>query len=165
MGSVLDFLFSDLESSSRDLPFDIMAATMMPSVVLALSLSVLMHHGLFIRGEWHLQAPVIVSGHVLAFLLLVVKQHLFNRGPFGDVAVPAAAYLLGLFVSISVYRLYFHRLRRFPGPRLAALSKVWHVWECRDSRGHHLLETWHQKYGSFVRTGESARLRHDADMS
>jgi cytochrome P450 len=130
-----------------------MAATAIPSVILALSLSVLMHVCLFIRGEWHLQAPAIVSGHVLAFVLLLVKQYFVDHGPFGEVAIPAATYVCGLLVCISVYRLYFHRLRSFPGPRLAALSKLWHVWKCRDSRGHHVLESWHQQYGSFVRTG------------
>ncbi|KAH6842172.1 hypothetical protein B0I37DRAFT_193496 [Chaetomium sp. MPI-CAGE-AT-0009] len=99
-----------------------MAATMMPSVILALSLSVLMHLGLFMRGEWHLQAPAIVSGHILAFILLLVKQYCVDHGRFGEVALPAATYLCGLLVCISVYRLYFHRLRSFPGPWLAALS-------------------------------------------
>ncbi|OQE89490.1 hypothetical protein PENNAL_c0014G05119 [Penicillium nalgiovense] len=54
-----------------------------------------------------------------------------------------------------VYRLIFHRLKYFPGPKLAAVSKLWHVWKCRDSRGHLVLEAWHEKYGEFVRTGPS----------
>lgn len=62
-------------------------------------------------------------------------------------------HFLPLFGSITIYRLYFHRLNRFPGPRLAAVTKLWHVWQCRDSRNHQVLEKLHQEYGSFVRTG------------
>ncbi|KAJ5931968.1 hypothetical protein N7516_006457 [Penicillium verrucosum] len=47
----------------------------------------------------------------------------------------------------------FHRLKHFPGPKLAAVTKLWHVWKCRDSRGHLVLQEWYEKYGEFVRTG------------
>ena len=31
--------------------------------------------------------------------------------------------------SVLLYRVLFHRLRGFPGPKLAAISKLWHVYE------------------------------------
>ncbi|KAK4868972.1 hypothetical protein LT330_006581 [Penicillium expansum] len=37
----------------------------------------------------------------------------------------------------------------------AAVTKLWHVWKCRDSRGHLVLQAWYEKYGEFVRTGPS----------
>ena len=133
------------------------AATMLKNVVIASLLGISMHHGLYIHGEWHLQAPIILSTHVLAFILLCAIQEYFvsSRLSSGlvEIAVLATVYFCSLLGSIGVYRLCFHRLRAFPGPRLAALSKLWHVWQCRDSRGHHVLESWHQRYGSFVRTG------------
>ncbi|KAL9593418.1 MAG: hypothetical protein Q9179_005896 [Wetmoreana sp. 5 TL-2023] len=46
----------------------------------------------------------------------------------------------------------FHRLRNFPGPRFAAVSKLWHIWQCRDSRNHLVLEDLRRQYGSFVLT-------------
>jgi hypothetical protein len=127
-------------------------------VVFALLLGALMHHGVFIRGEWHLQASAIVGGHVFSLLLLLVRQHFLNR-PLGEITAPSAAYVVGLLASISLYRIFFHRLRAFPGPRLAALSKLWHVWKCRDSRGHHVLESWRKQYGTFVRTGEDRGIQ------
>ncbi|KAL8735761.1 MAG: hypothetical protein Q9166_000624 [cf. Caloplaca sp. 2 TL-2023] len=64
----------------------------------------------------------------------------------------SAYYTIGLFVSIIMYRILLHRLRRFPGPPLAAASKLWHVWQCRNSRNHIVLESLREKYGPFVRT-------------
>ncbi|KAI0110725.1 benzoate 4-monooxygenase cytochrome P450 [Nemania sp. FL0031] len=106
-------------------------------------LGITLHQLLFIRGEWHLQSHVIVVSHICALFILLV----FNTIYF------AIIYVTSLLTSIAIYRLFFHRLRNFPGPRLAALTKLWHVWKCRDSRGHHVLEAWHQQYGPLVRTG------------
>ncbi|KAL9134417.1 MAG: hypothetical protein Q9175_004399 [Cornicularia normoerica] len=62
-------------------------------------------------------------------------------------------YLASLFASIITYRTMFHRLRHFPGPALAKVSKLWHVAHCLDSKNDLLLEGLHQEYGDFVRTG------------
>jgi hypothetical protein len=120
----------------------------------ALALGSVVHHGLFINGEWHLQAPAILACHVLLFPVAFSLEALggFNNIYFRSL-VMGTSYIAGLLLSILVYRLFFHRLRTFPGPRLAALSKLWHVWKCRTSRGHLVLDDWHRKYGTFVRTG------------
>lgn len=65
------------------------------------------------------------------------------------------SFTLGLFLSITIYRLFFHRIRHFPGPLLAALSKLGHSYQCRYSQNHIVLERLHQRYGDFVRTGPS----------
>ena len=52
-----------------------------------------------------------------------------------------------------MYRVFFHRLRNFPGPVLASVSKFWHVAHCLDSKNHILLERLHEEYGDFVRIG------------
>ena len=119
-------------------------------------LGFLAHQLVFIRGEWHLLAPTLVSLHFMLAILLIVAEVQLN----GDVASGSinalgsiTCYSVTLFTSIAIYRIYFHRLRHFPGPRLAAVSKLWHVWQCRDSRNHLVLENLHQQYGPFVRTG------------
>lgn len=56
---------------------------------------------------------------------------------------------------MTIYRLFFHPLRRFPGPVLARVSKLWHVFHCINSRNYLLLDKLHLQYGEFVRTGES----------
>ncbi|PGH12815.1 hypothetical protein AJ79_04039 [Helicocarpus griseus UAMH5409] len=59
------------------------------------------------------------------------------------------AYLL----SLAVYRLYFHPLAKFPGPKYAALSR-WHEFYYDVYAGGKLIfwiEELHKKYGPIVR--------------
>ena len=63
-------------------------------------------------------------------------------------------YLFALFASIAARRLFFHRLQSFPGPILAKVSKLWHLYHCLDSRNHLVLDDLHNRYGDFVRTGQ-----------
>lgn len=133
---------------------------MLSPVSLATLLGVLAHLGLFIRGEWHLRAPGVVVFHavfaVLAWGALTWERPETRLHALGTVIELLSCYMIGLFSSITIYRLFFHRLRHFPGPRLAAVSKLWHVFKCRDSRNHLVLESMNQQYGSFVRTGKLA---------
>ncbi|KAL9122404.1 MAG: hypothetical protein Q9187_001041 [Circinaria calcarea] len=64
-----------------------------------------------------------------------------------------AAYALSLLTSIVIYRKGFHRLRKFPGPFMAGVTKLWHTANTLDSQNHILLDGLHEKYGDFVRTG------------
>ncbi|EXJ59298.1 uncharacterized protein A1O5_12179 [Cladophialophora psammophila CBS 110553] len=62
-----------------------------------------------------------------------------------------AIYLITLYTSIFIYRTFFHRLRAFPGPFWARVSKL---WTCEiHLRGDYHRETvrLHQKYGDIVR--------------
>ncbi|PWY96633.1 benzoate 4-monooxygenase cytochrome P450 [Aspergillus sclerotioniger CBS 115572] len=105
------------------------------------------HHGLFIHGEWHVQAPNILLGHLLAFALL----HAFLDSVIFLSII--TGYLSALISSITIYRVFFHPLRRFPGPLGARITKLWHVWQVRDSRNYRVLDDLHTQYGDFVRTG------------
>ncbi|MCJ1349017.1 hypothetical protein MMC31_007252 [Peltigera leucophlebia] len=65
--------------------------------------------------------------------------------------------LIGLcgfyFVLRSLYRLYFHPLRRFPGPKLAAVTHGYEFYHDVLRRGMYIweIEKMHKKYGSVVR--------------
>lgn len=64
-------------------------------------------------------------------------------------------HLAGIFSSITIYRLFFHRLRRYPGPFLASLTG-WY-WTYLFYRSYHVydeMKTLHDKYGDFVRIGK-----------
>lgn len=135
---------------------------MLLRLLLAVLLGVLAHVGVFIRGEWHLRGPAVVILHV-ALVACILGAETWNHPErryrsLGIVTLLFSCYLFGLFSSISVYRLFFHRLRHFPGPRLAALTKIWHVYQCRDSRNHLVLNSWYKQFGAFVRTGGSAHI-------
>lgn len=121
-------------------------------------LGVTIHLSLFIRGEWHLLAPLVILLHVLVGLvLLAVYAPIDDKCDFLNFTVGAGTlsftYLLGLFGSMATYRIFFHRLRKFPGPHAAALTKLWHVYGCRNSRGYRQLHALQREYGRFVRTG------------
>ena len=128
-------------------------------LLIGLSAGVLVHLCVFKHGEWHMSAPHLLAGHILIILLKLLidfRKHILSHNPLYDSFEPVLGYLVGLFSSIVLYRLSpSHRLRKFNGPRLAAVSKLWQVWQCRDSRNHELMYRLHEKYGDFVRTGRA----------
>ncbi|RAL17616.1 cytochrome P450 [Aspergillus homomorphus CBS 101889] len=105
------------------------------------------HHSLFINGEWHIQAPAVLVSHLGAFGLIILL--------YSIVAYYGTGYLVALFTSITIYRIFFHRLSHFDGPFWARVSKLWHVWKVRDSKNHIFLAGLHAQYGDFIRTGPS----------
>ncbi|KAI8633819.1 cytochrome P450 [Xylariaceae sp. FL1651] len=119
----------------------------------------LLHHGLFINGEWHLSGPHIVVIHASIFAALIAAKSYYHNSPsgsvFGSLVMASWWYLATLIASIVVYRVFFHRLSkaRFAGPWYARVTKLWHVYASRRSQNHLVLEALHEQYGDFVRTG------------
>ncbi|KAK0744971.1 cytochrome P450 [Apiosordaria backusii] len=100
-----------------------------------------------------MQAPTIFRVYSLLTTLIFIISHHYQPNPFQTAFLISTSYSLGLFTSITIYRLYFHRLRAFPGPKLAAITKFWHVWQCRHGKNHLVIEELRQKYGNIIRTG------------
>lgn len=61
------------------------------------------------------------------------------------------AYFSLLPISLLVYRLYLHPLAKIPGPRLAAITSLWYVYQVRQGRMAVLNKDLHKKYGPVVR--------------
>ncbi|KAI1827403.1 cytochrome P450 monooxygenase-like protein [Xylaria intraflava] len=124
--------------------------------ILAAASGVIVHQGIFRHGDWHLSGPRIIASHLalgsVVLYYLGLQGNTFT-GSLGRTAVLAAAYLFGLYSSMIIYRLYFHRISSFKGPRMAAITKLWHVWHIRDSKNHLFQQKIYEKYGSVVRTG------------
>ncbi|POS74154.1 averantin oxidoreductase [Diaporthe helianthi] len=55
-------------------------------------------------------------------------------------------------VAVSIYNLYFHPLAKYPGPRLAAISRYWEIFSYLGGRTPTDLLELHNKYGPVVRT-------------
>jgi tryprostatin B 6-hydroxylase len=126
-------------------------------------LGFLTHWTYFIHGEHHMQAPVyaclLVAGSV-AIYALQLPRHSYNSTEATKAGLQVVATYLGvLFTSMTVYRLFFHRLRRFPGPLGARISKIWHVWQVRGAQNHLVLDKIYHQYGTFVRTGQMYSIR------
>ncbi|KAI1371223.1 cytochrome P450 monooxygenase-like protein [Hypoxylon crocopeplum] len=117
---------------------------------------VVAHHGIFIRGEWHMRIPQVIIGHILLtiFVFYSLVGHYSSLGvtifALGSIC---SCYFLSLFTSMAIYRLFFHAISSFPGPKLAAVTKLWHVFHILDSTNYKFLQELHTEYGPFVRTG------------
>ncbi|KAI1370529.1 cytochrome P450 [Hypoxylon crocopeplum] len=122
----------------------------------ASSAGVASHHLYFKHNEHHLDAPTILCSS----LFVTALPHLINSTGRGITGLGTSHILLvqvsffgSLILSIVLYRLFFHRTKLFPGPKLAAVSKLYHLVKATDSRQHLFLDRLHRKYGDFVRTG------------
>lgn len=132
-------------------------------VQLSFILGVLLHITLFRHGEWDLKAKALClvgfATYVLLFLLFICA---FGELSFHScvLALLSAqkvilAQLLGLTSSIMIYRMYFHRLCKFPGPILASITGWYHTY-LYARRGHlyEEIQELHKRYGPVVRVGQ-----------
>ena len=126
-----------------------------PSVAIAGFASHLLY---YIRGEHHLNASLLFYIYITLAAAILVYHFQINDYAFieagQNTSVIIAVYALPLFASIIIYRVFFHRLSSFPGPFLARISKLWHVYHVRYSQNHQFLNNLHKQYGPFVRTGK-----------
>ena len=125
---------------------------------IAAGAGIVSHHLVFKKGEWHVQAPYLLGAYLASLPSLAVLEELgFRNGNISRSLSAATLILLfftfALFSSIVIYRTLFHRLRHFPGPKIAAVTKLWHAYHCMDGKNYIFLQTLHQQYGDFVRTG------------
>lgn len=130
-------------------------------LILAAATGIASHNLLFIHGEWHMQAPRLLRIYLVLTLITCVEELRYSSGSATERLESAlliiGIYALSLVASLVVYRTIFHRLRNFPGPFWARVSKFWHVERCisSSSQNHVVLDGLHKKYGNFVRTGDS----------
>lgn len=57
------------------------------------------------------------------------------------------------FLAKCIYRLYFHPLAKYPGPRLAAVSEIWNMRASASGVQPFIMQDLHRQYGDVVRTG------------
>ena len=107
-----------------------------------------------------MQAPAIIIVHLAFVLVALVVELSYNGGTsissgLGRVSTVMSCYVSGLWLSMLVYRVFFHPLRHFKGPFLASTTKLWHVYRCLGCRNYKILDALYHRYGSFVRTGRN----------
>ncbi|KAK7946711.1 uncharacterized protein PG986_011032 [Apiospora aurea] len=113
------------------------------------------HHGVFIRGEWHMRIAHIIVTHAalcIAALYFLYGSHDSWKDALAALTRISASYFSSLCTSIITYRLFFHATSSFPGPKLAGATKLWHVFHTLDSKNFIFLQRLHRKYGPVVRT-------------
>lgn len=128
------------------------------SAVMAVT-GVATHLLFFIHGDhnryahrWIMRAFVGTASLALV-LLHLTRYHFWHAAVLSTVF--ALSYFIGLYGSISFYRLFLHSLRSFPGPFSARLSNLFHMYMIRKSDNYLVMQKLHEKYGPFVRTGKS----------
>ncbi|KAK2873645.1 hypothetical protein FQN49_002198 [Arthroderma sp. PD_2] len=125
--------------------------------VAASIVGIIAHHAVFKEGEWHMKAPILTKFYFSITSAVVIGEALYSV--YYDIpniwrgAILITITTLSLFASIIFYRIFFHRDRRFPGPFLAGVTKLWHTFHCAGAQNHLVVEKLHRKYGDFVRTG------------
>lgn len=69
-------------------------------------------------------------------------------------AVVATSFNITLILSIVVYRLFFHRIRRFPGPFWSSLSRFSDVaLAAKEVKYYREVARMRETYGNLIRTG------------
>ncbi|KAJ5971237.1 uncharacterized protein N7479_001155 [Penicillium vulpinum] len=126
---------------------------------IALIAGVTSHVGYFIHGEHHRGCYKIVKMHIaleiiIAGLLIRKNGHHLTISAIQAVIV-TAAYLLGLFGAMGLYRGFFHPLRQIPGPFLARFSNLYHSSLLGNSDNYRVVYNLHKEHGPIVRTGPS----------
>ncbi|KAI0449031.1 cytochrome P450 [Xylaria acuta] len=125
-------------------------------------LGILCHRVHFIHGEHHQNARLYLSLWLIISILLftiVYNVNIGGRGcdtcmnPYFLLFLLNGSFLGAMFSSIAVYRLFEHPLRHFSGPRLAAVSKLWHFSHVLRQSNHLFLDDIFHRYGTVVRTG------------
>ena len=121
---------------------------------------VLFHNFVLRHGEWNLYGPTFVGSALsfyMACFVLLSGLHL-SRSVLMSSAVAATtitwAGIFGIALSMSIYRLFFHRLRSFPGPTGAKLTSWW-ASSLHGPRWHFYEGMYglHKQYGDYVRIG------------
>lgn len=126
----------------------------------AAAAGILSHVAYFIRGEHHVNGPLLLCIYVALAIVIFFWQSTSGgsnlSAAFQWSAAIITVYVVSLFGSMITYRCLLHPLRSFPGPFGARVTKFWHAYHIWDSKNHLLLHRLHQEYGDFVRTGMHA---------
>lgn len=118
------------------------------------------HATLFRHGEWDLEAHRMVISYILTFAGAISLQNSKVLDDFGVYAPPhwavnvVGCHILGIYISILLYRGLFHRLSKFPGPAFAKFSNFYVTFlSARRFKLHKEVEELHKRYGDYVRIG------------
>jgi hypothetical protein len=124
----------------------------------AFALGIVAHNLLFKYIELDIYLP-----HFFAISILTKSALTYAHIHFENVSViesilkvsaETACFTVGVFLSMVIYRLFFHRIRRFPGPFWAKVSKIYAMRLAAKNVQYNVeLEKLHEQYGDFIRTG------------
>ena len=134
-------------------------AKMYPSLILAGVIGLSIHLLYFRRFEHHMYGGsyVQLGASLIAgcTFWLARTYSIPLSAAFERVFCHAVALLTGLYSSLLAYRLFWHPLRRFPGPFGARISSLWLSTQLKNGNAHKKMLELHRQYGPFIRIGSS----------
>jgi len=77
-------------------------------------------------------------------------QAIGNVGPLNALAALLGALMI-YKICVTIYRLYFHPLSGYPGPKLAASTRLWYTYNMDKGNLGMIISKLHEKYGPVVR--------------
>ncbi|KAI1762475.1 cytochrome P450 [Hypoxylon sp. FL1150] len=99
-----------------------------------------------------LLAVASLAALTIAFVYLSIGTSIL--GTTARICIIGGFFNAGLFSSMVIYRLFFHRLRKFPGPLGSKVSRVFDALRAaKHVRYNKELVQLHAEYGDFIRTG------------
>lgn len=122
------------------------------------SLGVLIHVSVLRKGEWDLWTMRFIYAWISYEAVVPCALNQLSNMAYSEATLVAnkwlSSFLLGMTSSILIYRGFFHRLNRFPGPFVARLSNVYASWLAIKEEHMYLeVQKLHKKYGDIVRIG------------
>ncbi|OJD30040.1 cytochrome p450 [Diplodia corticola] len=121
------------------------------------ALGVLFHWSIVrveIDGQGWRLVGVYLASVMFLWALFALLGHMHALEAAFRTACVANSFKLGLAASILAYRLLFHSLRKFPGPKYAAASRFYAMFlACKNTQYSDEVEKLHKQYGDFVRIG------------
>lgn len=146
-----------------------MAAALATSCALGVitHLAVSRHNGVELDAHpWKLLVFTYLGylASMLYYNLSILKLEVLSA--LSQVAISATLFNTGFFTSLVVYRLFFHRLRKFPGPKLAAVSQFYSMsLAAKDMKLCIEIQKLHQQYGDIVRIGKCTLIKRRPQSS
>ncbi|KAG8169544.1 hypothetical protein KVR01_000289 [Diaporthe batatas] len=120
------------------------------------------------HGEWDKYSFKLIVGAGVLDTLLTLFVHVRLSEPLVTAVQHALCLILtavaGIYLSMILYRAFFHRLRAFPGPFAARLSTFYMTYlSARRGQVYEDVRALHRIYGDYVRVGPTEISIADPD--
>lgn len=122
-------------------------------------LGVVAHQSFFKRVEVDTHPLLIGVGFAATpFAIDHLLSNYFQNHPQITIRISflvVGCFILSIWMSMLLYRAFFHPLNKFPGPTPAKLSKIWALVQAAKTglKWYQVDNALHHKYGDYVRTG------------
>lgn len=140
-----------------------MLLTSTPALIFtSASLGVISHLTYFIQSDhpfYHVTTIfycLIFSPFALLLLFVAGAKYSVLEALFA-VFISQSSFVAAIWLSMLIYRAFFHRLRHYPGPFAARLSQFWRSWRHASKQSYLVLDEMHKTYGDYVRVGTLQR--------